>query len=134
VPPGIGNLIRDALAAYERGGFAEVTPLVHPELEIFAPPELINSGEAHGQEEAAAWTREWGDAWQAERYEVGEIEELAPDRAVAAMLVTATGRSSGITTEMRQWWFFEAREGKLARWHLYPDRERAIAAAGEPRS
>ena len=133
MPSGIGDLIREALAAYERGGFAAVTPLVHPEVEIFAPPELINSGEAHGREEAAAWTREWGDAWQAERYEVGEIEELPPDRAVAAMRVTATGRASGITTEMRQWWFFETRDGKIARWHLYPDRERAFEVAGTAR-
>jgi ketosteroid isomerase-like protein len=129
----IADLIRDALAAYARGGFEAVLPLVHTDIEIFAPPELINSGEAHGQAEAEAWTREWGEAWQDQRYEPGEIDEVTPSRTVAAMLVIATGRSSGITTEMRQWWFFEVRDGKLARWHLYPDPERAFAVAGTAR-
>jgi ketosteroid isomerase-like protein len=126
----IATLIREALASYERGGFEAVAPLVHPDVEIFAPPELINSGEAHGQGEAAEWVREWGDAWQAESYEIGEVDEIAPDRAVASVLVSNTGRSSGIRTEMRQWWFFEIRDGKIARWHLYPDSERAYAAGG----
>ena len=44
----MGDLIGEALAAYARGGFDAVLPLVHSEIEIFAPPELINSGEAHG--------------------------------------------------------------------------------------
>jgi ketosteroid isomerase-like protein len=133
MPTSIADLIRDALAAYARGGFEAVLPLVHPDIEIFAPPELINSGEAHGQAEAVAWTTEWSEAWQDQRYEVGEVEEVTPNRAVAAMLVVTTGRSSGITTEMRQWWFFEMGDGKLLRWHLYPDRERAYAVAGTAR-
>jgi|tagenome__1003787_1003787.scaffolds.fasta_scaffold20988942_3 ketosteroid isomerase-like protein len=133
MPTSIADLIRDALAAYARGGFGAVAPLVHQDIEIFAPPELINSGEARGQGEAASWIREWGDAWQAERYEIKEIEQIAPDRAVASMRVSNTGRSSGITTEMRQWWFFETRDGKIARWHLYPDREQAYAVAGTAR-
>lgn len=133
MPAAIADLIREALAAYARGGFDAVQPLVHPDVEIFAPPELINSGEAHGREEAEAWTDEWSEAWQDQVYEAGEIEEVTPDRAVAAMRVVATGRSSGITTEMRQWWFFEARDGKISRWHLYPDPDRAFEVAGTAR-
>jgi ketosteroid isomerase-like protein len=130
----IGDLIREAVAAYERGGFEAVLPFAHRDVEVFAPPEMINAGESRGQEEAAAWNREWEDAWEAQRYEIAEIEEVDPNRAVASALVTTTGRSSGVTTEMRQWWFFEARDGKIARWHLYPDRERAFALASESRS
>jgi ketosteroid isomerase-like protein len=129
----IADLIREALLSYARGGFEAVQPLVHPDVEIFAPPELVNSGEAHGRAEAEAWTDEWGEAWRDQTYELGEIDEVAPDRAVAAMRVVATGRSSGITTEMRQWWFFEARDGKIARWHLYPDAARAFEVAGTAR-
>ena len=126
----ISDLIREALATYARGGFDAVLPLVHPDVEIFAPPELINSGEAHGRAEAEAWTDEWGEAWESQTYELGEIEEVTPERAVAAVQVIATGRTSGITTEMRQWWFFEARDGKISRWHLYPEPERAFEVAG----
>jgi ketosteroid isomerase-like protein len=120
-----------ALAAYERGGFGAVLPFVQPDVEVFAPAGMINAGELRGPAEAAEWNRAWEDAWQEQRYELGEIEEVAPNRAVASALVTTTGRASGVTTEMRQWWFFEARDGKIARWHLYPDRERAFALANE---
>jgi ketosteroid isomerase-like protein len=134
VAAGIPGLIRDAMAAYERGGFEAALPFTHPDLEVFAPPGMINAGESRGHAEAEDWNRAWDDAWEAQRYEIGEIEEVGPNRAVASALVTTTGRVSGVTTEMRQWWFFEVRDGKIARWHLYPDRTQAFALASESQS
>lgn len=125
----IDDLIREVVAAYERGGFGAVLPFGDPDVEVFAAQELINAGQSCGREETEAWNRAWEEAWEIQRYELGEIEEVDPNRAVVPVLVRNTGRSSGLTTEMRQWWFLEARDGLITRWHLYPDRERALAAA-----
>jgi ketosteroid isomerase-like protein len=129
-PTAIEDLIRGVVAAYADGGFDAVLPFGSEDIEVYASQSLLNAGASRGADEVQAWNSAWEDAWGESRYEIGEIELVGDDRAVAQARVTLTGRSSGITTEMRQWWFFEMRDGKIARWHLYPDRDQAFAAAG----
>jgi hypothetical protein len=76
----IGDLIREAVAAYERGGFEAAFSFAQADSRGLEPPVGGRLGGAalpdHGH------------------------REVGPDRAVEAILVTTTGRSSGVTTEM----------------------------------
>ncbi len=123
-------VIRAAMDAYRREGFAGSLRFGRPDIEIYAPPGMLNAGTVSGGEQATAWAGRWEEAWEDIDYELQEVRELGSGVAVARVHVTAHGSASGIAVDMRQGWFFELRDGKLSRWHLYPDFEEALRVGG----
>ena len=121
------ELVRDALALYEREGFGALVALADPEIEIRMGAGL-NAGEHHGVEGAIEFNADWEEAWAEARYEVVELEEIDDQTLIAEMSMSLRGEGSGVDVSGTQWWLFGVRDGRFTRWHLYDDRASALAA------
>jgi ketosteroid isomerase-like protein len=58
------------------------------------------------------------------------LEAVGTDRVLAFMLVTGTGRASGIPQEARTGNVYDLADGKIERIRIFVDREQALEAAG----
>jgi ketosteroid isomerase-like protein len=61
---------------------------------------------------------------------IERVEAIGPDRVLALMLVTATGRASGIPQDARTGNVYDLAGGKIERIRIFVDREEALGAAG----
>ena len=70
------------------------------------------------------------EPWESFRCEVTEITEAAEDRVFFGVLITATGKGSGVETKLRTWGVAWFADGKATRRKLFLDRAEALEAAG----
>jgi ketosteroid isomerase-like protein len=120
---------REQLAAFERGDLEAVLELLHPEVEIYSPPELANSGTFHGREGYLEWSQEWFDAWDEFEIEATSIEAVGEHHVLTSVRQRGRGKGSGIEVTMDACYMGEIHDGRATRFHLYPTREKALAAA-----
>jgi ketosteroid isomerase-like protein len=118
------------LDAFTRGDQAALRELLDPEIESFVDPRLVNGGSYVGRAGFEQVTSNWADAWGEQSYEI--VDATAPDdhHVFAEIHQRATGSGSGIPVEMTVYYMLEYREGLLKRFHIYADRESALAAVG----
>jgi ketosteroid isomerase-like protein len=122
------ELVRAGVDAFTRGDIDAVLAIMDPDVEVFTPPGLANAGTYHGHEGFLHWTAQWLEAWEGFSIELEEIEAVGDAHVIAQIHQRARGRGSGVEVEMRIVYMFEARNGKAVRFHLYPDRDSALAA------
>jgi ketosteroid isomerase-like protein len=122
------ELTRRSFEAFNRGDIGEVLSRLTPDVEVYADPELPNSGTFHGHEGALLWFERWLEAW--ETFTV-ELEEIIPvgDNLVACVIQHGRGRGSGVEVNMRSAYVLTLRDGKTTRLHLYPDKATALEVA-----
>ena len=61
---------------------------------------------------------------------IDRVEAIGPDRVLAFMLVTVTGRASGIPQDSRPGNVYDLAGGKIQRIQIFVDRDQALEAAG----
>jgi ketosteroid isomerase-like protein len=61
---------------------------------------------------------------------IERLEAIGTDRVLAFMLVTGTGRASGIPQDARTGNVYDLADGKIERIRIFVDREQALEAAG----
>jgi hypothetical protein len=91
----------------------------------------VNAGEYRGIDDVIRFNSDWEDAWADTAYDLAEIEELDDHNVVARIEMRLRGEGSGVEVTATAWWLFEVRDERFLRWHLYSDRESALAAAAE---
>src|SRR5918994_4932828 len=124
------ELARRGFEAVARGGRDAVVELLDPEIELWLPSGLIQSGGTYrGHEAVLGWMKEWAEAWEEIEYKPEEFIE-ADDGVAVGVLYDGRGKGSGVRTEGRFWYVFKYRNARLRRWELYPDRAQALEAAG----
>jgi ketosteroid isomerase-like protein len=122
------ELTRRGFDAYNAGDNEGLAALLHPDVELHADDELLNSGDFRGREGFSQWSSEWLEAWEDFRVEPTAVEAFGDHCILVDSHQVARGAGSGINVEMDVFWAFEAREGTVRRMHLYTTRERAIEA------
>jgi ketosteroid isomerase-like protein len=70
----------------------------------------------------------WREAFSEDRSEVLALEMVDDDHLIAEMRQIAVGAVSGIPVEMTNCYLLEIRDGRAVRFHIYGDREAAMAA------
>ncbi len=125
------DLIRLGFELFQRGGLESLLPYVDPEVEVYATATVLNAGTFHGHDGFLSWAREWLDAWSEVAYEPIDFIEVGSSVVVVPVNQRASGASSGIEVEQEITWLFETREGKITRFHLYDEREKALEVARE---
>jgi ketosteroid isomerase-like protein len=122
------DLMRSLFAVWERGDFSSIE-WVHPEIEF-----VMADGPSPGRWVGPAGLAEgWGDwlrAWEGYRVAAEEYRELDDERVLVLVNRTGRGKTSGLELgQMRSQGaaVFQVREGKVARFVYYCDRERALA-------
>jgi ketosteroid isomerase-like protein len=122
-------VIRAALEAFQRGNMEVFLTFVDPQIEVFSSPEMANPIDDVGRDKWLVWIAEWYGAWQTFEVEAEEMEPVGARHVVVRMLQRGIGKGSGVEVELRVFYMFEVRDGVAVRYHLYPDREQALAAA-----
>jgi ketosteroid isomerase-like protein len=121
-------LLREGIEAYNRGDLSFVIERAGEDIEVFAHPELLNTGTYEGREAFEDWMREWQEAWREITLDVRGAEAIGDNHLLVDVYQHAVGAASGVPVEMDIFQLIEVRDGEIKRFHLYPDRETALTA------
>lgn len=128
------KLARDGLERWEAGDFQATLALLDPEIEVFAPPEIGNSGTYRGIEGFLEWTGAWYEAWGTFSQQLLSVEAIGATHVLARVHQTGTGKGSGIPVERGATWAWELADGRVVYMALFFDDEKAVAHARERES
>jgi ketosteroid isomerase-like protein len=125
------DLVRSIYADWERGDFGSVE-WAHPEIEY-----VVADGPAPdrwtGLTRMAEGFRDFVNAWQEYRVGADEYRELDHERILVLVHQDGRGKRSGLELGQMQAKganLFHVRDGKVTRYVIYLDRERALADLG----
>ncbi len=121
-------LLREGIEAYNRGDLSFVIERAGDDIEVYAHPDLLNTGTYQGREAFESWMREWQEAWREITLDVRGAEAIGDNHLLVDVYQRAVGAASGVPVEMDIFQLIEVRDGEIKRFHLYPDREAALAA------
>jgi ketosteroid isomerase-like protein len=123
------DLVRSIYAAWERGDFSSAE-WASAEIE-FGFADGPEPGRWSGRGEMARRYGDWLRAWRDFRAEPEEYFVVDGQRVLVFVHNSGRGRTSGLEIEQRSVAnFFEIRNGKVVRFVLYWDRDRALADLG----
>jgi ketosteroid isomerase-like protein len=125
------DLVRSIYAANERGDFSSVE-WAHPEIEL-----VFADGPAPGswtglEATAEAW-RDFLSAWEGYHVKADEYRELDEERVLVLTHWSGRGKTSGVEfgqMSAKGGGLFHVRGGKVTKFVLYFDCERALADLG----
>jgi SnoaL-like domain len=100
---------------------------LHPEIEWFPIEE--NQRRLYGVEAAMRNRNEWLDTWDEHRIDLEEVIEHG-DSVVASIHITATGKASGVKTDVRFYAQVKVRDRQIVYVFDHTDRASAFEAAG----
>jgi hypothetical protein len=123
--------VRAAVEAFQRGDVETMLTFMHPDIEVFSTPELANPTQGRGHDAWLRWGWEWLEAWETFEIEAESIEPVGEHHVILDMRQHGRGKGSGVEVELRVFYMFELHDGLATRYHLYPNREQALAAAQE---
>jgi ketosteroid isomerase-like protein len=125
------ELIREGVDAWEAGDVDRAIALYDPEIVVYAPPEIGNSGTFHGIDGFFAWTESWFEAWESFSQEPISIEPFGGTHVISRVSQTGVGKGSGIEVVRDATYVYDIRDGKLVYMALFFDHEAALATARE---
>jgi uncharacterized protein len=122
------ELVRRWYERYNRGG--DITDDVTPDVEYVNPEYAIETGTRRGIDEWRQAFRRVRESFGAVEFEVDRFVESG-DRVAAVGSFHVTGRGSGVANSVAQSHLWTIRDGKVARFQWWNDRESALEALGE---
>jgi ketosteroid isomerase-like protein len=125
------EIVRSIYAAWERGDFGSVA-WAHPDIEY-----VITDGPTPGRWTGHAGLREgfhhFAGAWDKLHVRATEYRQLDDERVLVLTRLSGRGKRSGLDLEQMQGGgadVLHVRGGKVTRFALYHDRERALSNLG----
>jgi ketosteroid isomerase-like protein len=123
------EVARAGYEAFQSSDLETVLGLTDPEVEIYLPPTLPNSGKFKGHDGYLTWLGRWLEAWDDFQIEVREMEPVGDRHVVTTIHQSGIGRGSGIPVEMDVAYMLDIRDGKVAALQMYLSRDDAISVA-----
>ena len=132
------ELVRSIFAPWESGDYSSAE-WAHPEIEFVvadgpAPGRWTGlAGLAEGYRTIVNASEGWRTAWEGWRIEAEEYHELDDERVLVLVRFSGRGKTSGLelgSPQTNAASLFYLRGGKVTRFVLYLDRERALADVG----
>jgi ketosteroid isomerase-like protein len=126
------DLVRSVYAAFERGDYFSSADWAHPEIELVIADGL-EPGTWKGLAGMVEGARSWMSAWNEWRAEADEYRELDAERVLVLSHVSARGKTSGLEIgqmQARLTSVMHVRDGKVTRWVVYFNRDRALTDLG----
>jgi ketosteroid isomerase-like protein len=116
------------LEAFNREGVEGVLPFIHEDVEIY-DPDLPGGGTYRGHNGIRYVAGQLMSGF--EKVQIRDFElRSAGDKVVALLHTYGRGEAGEIEVEMHDAHTVTIREGKIASWRLYLDRNEALADAG----
>jgi ketosteroid isomerase-like protein len=125
------ELLRQGVAAFNRGDPDPALDMFAEDLECHVAGDLMNTGTYIGHDGYLEMLRNWGEAWKSVVAEIIRAEELPGDHLLVEIQQRAVGAGSGVPVEMTIFWLFGFAGAEVRRFHMYGNREAAIAASRE---
>ncbi|MDX6583490.1 MAG: hypothetical protein QOI10_2674 [Solirubrobacterales bacterium] len=122
------TVLEAGIEAYNRGDYDAMVALFDPEIELHVDAAQGNPGTWRGLDGFQAMVSGWRDAFAEDRSEIRGVEMVGDSHLIAEMRQTAVGSGSGAPVEMTNYYLLEVRDGRAVRFHIYGDREAALAA------
>ena len=125
------EIVRRAVEEFNEHGFDGfgTSDLVTDDIEFHEPPEQPAPRVGRGRDEVRGLAREFDSAWDQHRSEPQEIRAVDADRVLLVSVEHFTGRD-GIEIEAPFAGIFTLRDGKIARWQAFWDKQKALEAVG----
>jgi ketosteroid isomerase-like protein len=123
--------LQEGVDAFNRGDPGPALALFADDVECRVAADLMNAGTYIGHDGYLDMIRNWGEAWDSIAAEIIVAEELPGGYLLVEIHQRAVGAGSGVPVEMRMFWLFGFGTGGVTRFHMYGNREAAIAAARE---
>ena len=120
------DVIRRLFWAFENDT-AAFRDSLHPEIEWFPIDE--NQRRLYGVEAAMRNRNEWLDTWDEHRFDLEEVIE-GGDGIVALIHITATGKASGVETDVRFYAHIKIKDHQMVYIFDHRDRTAALKAVG----
>ena len=127
--PGDEEVLRRTYEALTRRDFAVLQELADPDFEMDLTERVLNPATYRGAEGLLRFLGEIDELWASMDIAVEQVIEHG-DEVLAVLLVTLTGRGSGVEMESRIAQRWTLRDGKLLRMKLYGDADAAVAEFG----
>jgi ketosteroid isomerase-like protein len=125
------ELARALFDELAESGLQAVGGRFDPEVEVHSTPELANPGDFHGISGLMRWAQRWFDAWEEFEIRPELFEPIGAHHVVVSCRQQGRGKGSGVPVEMDATYMLELMGGHVTRFHLYADRDEAIAVARE---
>jgi ketosteroid isomerase-like protein len=124
------EIVRASWAANSRGGIRAGLHLISEDIEIVPFGAALQGKVYHGHDGVLEWwDNEIVPNW--ESFEtIAEDFEPVGEKLLVFGHWRARGRTSGVDLKMPATWVVEVRDGKIAHWQTYTDRDEARQAIG----
>jgi ketosteroid isomerase-like protein len=122
-------VLRRTYEALVRRDLAVLDELADPDFEMDLTERVLNPATYRGAEGMLRFLGEIDELWASMDIDVERVLERG-DEVLAVLLVTLTGRGSGVEMESRIAQRWTLRDGKLLRMKLYGDADAAVAEFG----
>ena len=125
------EVVRRAVEMFNQRGFDGFrdADLIADDIEFHEPPEQPAPRVAVGRDEVRLLAKQFDDAWEQHRSEPEEIRAVGPDKVLLLSVERFKGRD-GIELEAPLAGIFTLREGKIARWQAFWNKQTALEALG----
>lgn len=123
------ELVREALAAFQRGQWDRALEFAHPDVVSFRAPPLPDAQTYHGTEGIRQMYADWTADFDEFEMKAVDFADVA-GRVVVEMIQRGTGRASGVEVSGRFWFVFSLAGGKVTRQDVYSTHDQALEAAG----
>jgi ketosteroid isomerase-like protein len=122
------EVIRQGFADLAADGYEAMLPLIAPDFELTTPAGLAAEPDTYrGPEGMTRYFESFYEAMDEIRFEPREFREIG-DWVVVPFLLTARGRSTGLTAEQEAVMAWKLRDGRAVRLEVFAELEEALAA------
>jgi uncharacterized protein len=123
--------VQSAFAAFIRGDTDAVLRLCAEDIVITQPPELPGvSPHQYGHSGVLEAFAIWPEQWDEYRIESPRVIADPGDHVVVAARTRGRGKQSGVEVDMEFAFLFTVREGMIAEWQIFVNKDQALEAAG----
>jgi ketosteroid isomerase-like protein len=125
------EIVRNAIAAFDRGDIEGVLRVCDEDIVIAQPPELPGvSPEQHGHQGVLEALAIWPEQWDDYRIELLRIAAAPGGKVFVTQRTRGRGKQSGIEVDMDFSFVFTVRDAKIREWRLFVQEDQALEAAG----
>jgi ketosteroid isomerase-like protein len=124
------DVVRRSFDAWNRTDWEQLQAIYAPDVIVVAPREWPEPGDARGWEEWRLQIERLKESWEIEWLEVEEIRALPDGRVLARVVWVASGKASGIRTDIPITSVSAIKGGRIKRVEFFLDFNEALEAAG----
>jgi ketosteroid isomerase-like protein len=123
------EVVRRAVAAVNRRDIDEYLACCTDDVRLSTPVDEV-AGAYDGPDGIRRFFTDLSDTSPDFKLTIERLEAVGTERVLAFMEVTATGRASGIPTDVRTGNVYDLVDGKIERIQIFVERRQALEAAG----